>query len=466
MSDDFSMGSALDLSSRMKDLAESQNSAVDQAKGNVQQAQGKGSADKQAAWIKAQSAKLQAARAQIDVKQAGSERKFAMMKTLINWGFKQVANTAGAISDRMSNDARARAAVENGAAGARRLQAGGAHTVALGGAGDLNARMERLHGDMQRLRENTNADGSVMTADQRAALRERIGDQIGALQGGGAASAGLLNFGAQRELVDMRREILNSRLQDLQQGGSVRSEDQPLAKNLRDEMDNLRHQSELLAGMEITRGAFNNLGSVQLYAGAQHGEGDGNRGQAAMGTFLRAQGADERLQGRMQELSQLQDQANELRDKRAQMTGNRDAAGGNLGMDQHQQNTVKDTQKTLDQVMADQESVRSLGPAADYVNAMDEMDRLQNTPGTDPGALADAAAKVRSTEWDFNASRNTNWKDSWLAKTAESTLGDAFTMFQQLQQLNKQYAQAQAQASAASQQAGDAMEQARDMELS
>lgn len=408
MGEEFSMGSALDLAGRQRELADSVNQAVEQSHGTMQQARGASADSKKAAWIRAQSAKIDAARAAADVRQAGAERNFAVLKSVMNLGMKVFGQKMAQMSDKKSDTDRARDAVENGAAATRRLSSGGEH-------------------------------------DQK----------IGAL----------LDFEKQKTAIDTQRNGVQAELNQLMQdhdGGKVwTAADQQLAKNLRQEDMNLQRQGELLAGIAQAQaaGAFSN---TQLVGGGWRSDNTNDQAQASASDFLQKQGFDSRQMEMMKEYSRMQAEANTLRGERANLR----QQGQESDLDKQSDVMMDKLQTQLNTMLQDQEAVRRFEPAAKFVEAQDAYDKIKNDPGADPVKVASAHRKMEVAGDEFASSRNVPLNQKPSFEMWSTVLGDTFLMLDQLRQLNKQYAQAQAQLSAASEQAGNAMEQAKDMELS
>jgi hypothetical protein len=414
MGEEFSMGSALDLAGRQRELVEGQNQAVDQAHGNVQQASGANANTKKAAWIKAQNSKFEAMRAQADVKQAGAERNFAVLKSVINLGFKVFGQKMAQWSDKKSDSDRARDAVENGAAAMRRLSDGGSHDQKVG---------ELL--DFQKMSDNLKT--------QQNGVRAELNDLMAKHDGGKIWTA----------------------------------EDQALAKNLRQEDMNLERQAELLAGIAQAKaaGGFSN---TMLSPQSERFDDTRDQAQANTGDFLKQQGFDARQIESMKQLSRMQEEANGLRSERADLKAKINGDNGDYtkGLQEKTDPLMGGLQKELNSMLQDQEDVRRFGAAAKFVEAEDAYNKLKNQPGADPSAVAKAHADMDVAESGFSATRNRPLNQKPGYEMLSTVMGDALGIFDQLRQLNRQYAQAQAQLSAATEQAGSAMEQAKDMELS
>lgn len=427
--DPFSMGNALELSGAMQGMVQDQSQALEQAKANVDQAKGANANNKRAAWVKAHAAKLDAARAAMDVRLAGAERGYATTKTLLNFSLKMFGYVAGGMSDQKSNADRARAAVENGAAAKERLSVGGKHDKA-------------------------------------------IGEQ--------------LDFSKQQKEIKERRDGISSELATLQSkhanGENWSIEDQELAQNLRMEDMNLQHQGELLAGLAQARaaGAF---GQTQVTAQAERWDGNTQKSTDSQGNtkigstanvsdYLRKQGFDNKQLSAMQEYSRLQEQANELRTERKEIKSRLAESGEkyNQSIETAQDPFMSGLQTELDEVLLDQMDVKTFDAAAKYVTAMDDYDRLKRQEesglAVDPAEMAKARFEMGKGEAAFDATRNRPMNERAGWEIFSTVVGDMIGFIDQMKQINRSYVDAQARLSSAAEQAGNAMEQAKDMELS
>jgi len=424
MSDDYSMGAALDLAGRQKEFAEGINQGAEKAGNEVKSHVGN-MAQKQAAKINADKSKIELMRANVDAKAAASERNFALIKR----GLTMVASVVGAsisqYGERATNGDRAQVAVQNGAAAQRRLGQGGEHQTAVGN--QLNFQQAK-----------TDLDNKL--SDTRSQIEE------------------------------LRQKYAN--------GGSWSAEDQNRYAGLRQQERTMQDMSGQLAVLTTFRPQLDSIVAGQI-PGSENRNGNDRSFHADVNAYLRQSGMNEAQVQAFQEYSRLQARLSGADDPtrlqaRAVDEGRSQGLSG-TDLDNFVANKLAEAQKNdpraalqsrLDQIGNDNIAVRQMGPAAAYVNAQANLDRLQNTPGADPAAIGQAQRDVSSTESAFNSSQDKAFWKSPMGQLLSQMLGDTIGTFQELQSLNKQYVQAQMALSRASEEAGSAAKQANDMELS